>query len=200
MKAQDKPIKTELFIGKRLGKLTVIDFDHYKPKSKGTGRVAMWKCKCDCGNETIVGNSNLTSGATKSCGCLHIERVKDLHKKSIKPDAPFYSLLKEYQNGAKSRNFEWSISEEKFKELTSSPCYYCNEEPSKIRDRNGGNIFKGKPYTYNGIDRVNNKEGYTEENTVSCCWMCNMLKGTFDKDKFLNKIKQIAEKLNFQQD
>lgn len=28
-----------------------------------------WKCKCDCGNETIVDTRNLKSGHTKSCGC-----------------------------------------------------------------------------------------------------------------------------------
>lgn len=28
-----------------------------------------WKCKCDCGKETIVDTRNLKSGHTKSCGC-----------------------------------------------------------------------------------------------------------------------------------
>ena len=30
----------------------------------------MWKCLCDCGKEHIVRGSNLTTGRTKSCGCL----------------------------------------------------------------------------------------------------------------------------------
>lgn len=30
----------------------------------------MWLCKCDCGQSTIVEASNLTTGNTKSCGCL----------------------------------------------------------------------------------------------------------------------------------
>lgn len=29
-----------------------------------------WKCKCDCGNETVVSTCKLTSGHTRSCGCL----------------------------------------------------------------------------------------------------------------------------------
>lgn len=29
-----------------------------------------WKCRCDCGNETIVGQTLLQTGKTKSCGCL----------------------------------------------------------------------------------------------------------------------------------
>lgn len=29
-----------------------------------------WKCLCDCGKESIVSTANLTTGKTKSCGCL----------------------------------------------------------------------------------------------------------------------------------
>lgn len=52
------------FIGKRFNKLVVID---YAGKRAGMHR---WKCKCDCGNETIVGQTLLQTGKTKSCGCL----------------------------------------------------------------------------------------------------------------------------------
>ena len=33
----------------------------------------MYKCHCDCGKDTIVKGGNLTSGNTKSCGCLEKE-------------------------------------------------------------------------------------------------------------------------------
>lgn len=29
----------------------------------------LWKCRCDCGNESVVTTSDLTSGNTMSCGC-----------------------------------------------------------------------------------------------------------------------------------
>lgn len=51
-------------IGKRFGKLTVAG---YAGKRAGMHR---WLCRCDCGNETIVGQTLLQSGKTKSCGCL----------------------------------------------------------------------------------------------------------------------------------
>ena len=45
-------------VGKRFGKLVVV------------GRTdCAWKCICDCGKETEVATSHLTSGKTKSCGC-----------------------------------------------------------------------------------------------------------------------------------
>lgn len=46
--------------GKKFGSLTPFEY------VKG----GKWKCKCDCGNETMVDTRNLNSGHTKSCGCL----------------------------------------------------------------------------------------------------------------------------------
>ena len=57
------------FMGKRFGQLTVIE---YAGKRAGMHR---WKCVCDCGNETIVGQSLLQSGKTKSCGCLQAATI-----------------------------------------------------------------------------------------------------------------------------
>lgn len=42
----------------------------------------MWRCKCDCGNETIVPSSRLTSGNTKSCGCGSSRYLRKTHGKS----------------------------------------------------------------------------------------------------------------------
>lgn len=49
--------------GQRFGKLVAIEFAYRKKMN------TYWKCRCDCGNETIVNKSNLISGRTKSCGC-----------------------------------------------------------------------------------------------------------------------------------
>jgi len=39
---------------------------------------ALWNCLCVCGQyKTIIG-SDLTSGTTKSCGCLAIEHIREL--------------------------------------------------------------------------------------------------------------------------
>lgn len=51
------------WIGKRFGMLTVIAYD-----GKRSGK-HWWKCKCDCGNEVVVCQSNLKDGHTTSCGC-----------------------------------------------------------------------------------------------------------------------------------
>lgn len=54
--------------GQRFGKLVVIE------RAQNRGEQTMWRCKCDCGNETLVFASNLTrSQHTKSCGCLRLK-------------------------------------------------------------------------------------------------------------------------------
>lgn len=53
-------------VGKKYGKLTVINIDEKAEQGKGL----RWICQCECGNITSVLGSNLESGATRSCGCL----------------------------------------------------------------------------------------------------------------------------------
>lgn len=52
--------------GQRFGRLTVIE----RAENAKCGRT-MWNCKCDCGNEICVIGQNISSGRTKSCGCLY---------------------------------------------------------------------------------------------------------------------------------
>jgi len=58
-------------IGEKYGRLTVVAFDRLQ-KHK-----TYWKCVCDCGLTVIATGNNLRSGNTKSCGCLHREKVAE---------------------------------------------------------------------------------------------------------------------------
>jgi hypothetical protein len=55
-------------IGKRFGRLTVIEFAGMNYR-----RSATWRCLCDCGNEKTVDGNCLRMGWTRSCGCLNDE-------------------------------------------------------------------------------------------------------------------------------
>ncbi|MDN9632417.1 hypothetical protein KLL70_09960 [Clostridioides difficile] len=55
--------------GKKFGRLTAINSTNKKAKS---GHY-IWICKCTCGNEIKTTENNLTTGRTKSCGCLKKE-------------------------------------------------------------------------------------------------------------------------------
>lgn len=60
--------------GQRFGRLVVLKYagDEYIGKDNNSRYV----CKCDCGNEVIVGANKLKIGHTKSCGCLQKEKAK----------------------------------------------------------------------------------------------------------------------------
>lgn len=77
-------------IGKRFGRLTVVE---YGGKSAGMHR---WKCRCDCGNETTVGQTLLQNGKTKSCGCLQADIYKDNLKLT---DGTSVTILQSIKNG-----------------------------------------------------------------------------------------------------
>ena len=56
--------KTVDLLGQRFGRLAVTEY-----AGSRNGR-AVWRCKCDCGNEVDVFSSYLKTGDTQSCGCL----------------------------------------------------------------------------------------------------------------------------------
>ncbi len=62
------------YIGRRFGRLTVTGY------AGKCGGMHQWKCVCDCGRETVVGQTRLQSGKTKSCGCLQSE----IYRKNLK--------------------------------------------------------------------------------------------------------------------
>ena len=51
--------------GQRFGKLTVIE-----PTEERCETSIVWRCVCDCGNETFTAARSLVKGNTRSCGCL----------------------------------------------------------------------------------------------------------------------------------
>lgn len=63
--------------GERYGHLTVIEDLGTIYNSTGKCKIRGIKCKCDCGNETIVSNGILVAGRTISCGCMTALNPKD---------------------------------------------------------------------------------------------------------------------------
>lgn len=64
--------------GQKFGRLTVIE----RAKNYKSGQ-SRWLCKCNCGNEKVIGATNLRRGYTKSCGCLSKETMSTLKRKNI---------------------------------------------------------------------------------------------------------------------
>ena len=56
--------------GQKFGRLTVVE-QAGRTKSKKV----LWKCRCDCGNETQTDSGSLVTGNTTSCGCALKEAI-----------------------------------------------------------------------------------------------------------------------------
>ena len=56
--------------GKRFGRLTAIEIAGRRDHS------VVWRCRCDCGNIKDISSKHLSSGSTRSCGCLTTERLR----------------------------------------------------------------------------------------------------------------------------
>lgn len=61
--------RCEDLTGRKFGRLTVLGRAE-KPSARGD---VLWRCRCDCGNTTLVRRYELKSGGTVSCGCASQE-------------------------------------------------------------------------------------------------------------------------------
>jgi hypothetical protein len=66
-------LSKQLPVGNKYGRLTIVlPYDYTKSV-----------CLCDCGTEIIISNYSISSGKTKSCGCLRSENAKVVGKDII---------------------------------------------------------------------------------------------------------------------
>ena len=104
---------------------------------------AQWWCVCDCQlnklpNEqelTLVVGTNLTSGITKSCGCLQREIASEVHSKPNK-----YDWSKEYGVGFTSQpdsygRYEFYFDKEDFDKIKNYTWSFSNDYLRDTKDR-----------------------------------------------------------------
>lgn len=173
----------ELIIpGTRFHKLVCLQFVGRDHKSR---QRYLWRC--DCGTEKVIGAYNIKTGSTKSCGCYrkdgaHLVRVST---KEVCCNGKYLT----YKDRAVRSNLPFTLTYTEFSHLILAACEYCGST--------GRNCFKVKSHEdfyYNGIDRVDNSKGYTLENCVTCCFICNRAKSTMTRESFLTWIKEICTK------
>lgn len=73
-------------VGRRFGRLEVIEFSHTARAGKARQAVRKFRCKCDCGGEIVTSTTSLLREQTRSCGCLAKETLllyaKERHVKT----------------------------------------------------------------------------------------------------------------------
>lgn len=179
------------FSSQRFGRLVVSEFDHRDERWK-----IYWKCICDCGNITTVRIDHLVKGSIKSCGCLQSESRKKFVNRDTRgrprtvsyDDVALHVLYRNYKGSAKIRGLNFELTSDDFLHLIKGNCYYCGDAPNqKVKLKRYSEEF-----IYNGVDRVDNTKGYTQENCVPCCGICNQMKMDLSLNDFYKRIDAIA--------
>ena len=80
-----------------------------------------------------------------------------------------------YKAGAKQRKLPFSLSFTEFLAFWQNPCYYCKDAIAVI-----------------GIDRINNTLGYSLNNIVPCCRICNRMKLKMTQKAFITHCEKIV--------
>lgn len=168
--------------GKRFGRLVV-----QERSGSSKCHVPVYRCRCDCGNETRSLANSLRTGGARSCGCLNRERVRVKNTKAF-GEAAFNNILYVYRKQAHARGLNFLLTRDEFRALVVSECHYCGTSPRNVMKATGGN------FTYNGIDRTNNSEGYRLGNVVSCCRTCNIAKGTMSVAEFFSWVNRVHQR------
>lgn len=141
-------------LGLKFSRLRVIKFHSICKKS----RIAIWRCRCICGNYKNILSTSLKSGNTRSCSCLYLEAAR------------------------KSKNFTHKHSGKSIHNIWLAMFQRCTNKNNKAYPRYGGRKikickrwYKFENFLYDmgerpkkmTLDRINNNKGYSLKN---CRW------------------------------
>lgn len=186
-----KVLQSEHPIGKRINSFTVIK--HLERKFDRHWCIL----KCDCGTEVKYSYTDikiaLKKEKLKKCqSCLRIGQSRlDLQLENFQAEKNY--LFRRYKIGAKERQLEFILTKTEFEQIIQQNCTYCGQIPSRPQTFK---IDKNLTFFYNGVDRINSNEGYTNKNCVPCCTTCNQAKSTKSKKDFLDWILKVAKHSN----
>jgi hypothetical protein len=141
-----------------------IRVEKYYPPGGNGGRKNVYIFECiECDNEIkLKARSRLTTATGLCVKCNN----KRMHPAALKARRlrPFEAMYHKIHDSAKERKKTIELTYEQFLLKTKiNNCHYCNEK-----------VFWNKygQSCYN-LDRKDNDEGYSDENTVVCCYKCN---------------------------
>lgn len=149
-----------------------------------------WICKCDCGTVKRIRGYHIVSGMD-NCGCQTSVRRSLRMRKPIR-DSFVKMMFNAYKHGAKSRQIEFTLTSLEFETMMFSQCEYCKVDPYAIHVRT---FIDGTSdsLTWNGVDRIDSTQGYTRNNCVPCCKICNAAKSDLTLQEFTSWVSRLTQ-------
>lgn len=74
---------------------------------------------------------------------------------------------------ANKKRLQFTLSIDEFNNLLSMPCSYCGSTSSMT------------------MDRIDSSDGYTQENVLPACYICNTMKFRLSTEAFIKHVKKI---------
>lgn len=135
------------------------------------------KCFDEKKEKTFINEKGKMTDWCKECR----DENKEFEKTRNRDRSEYYNrievLKKDYFKRTVRKNIPYDLSNEQFEELINNKCYYC------------GSIDENK---YNGIDRKDSSLGYTFDNCLTCCGVCNLQKGINLPDIYIKQCIHIC--------
>ena len=163
-------------IGKKFGRLTILGLHHKNKNNR------YYNCVCDCGKNTIVSQAHLSSGHTKSCGCLALENIKKSSFKHGLIDTRLYSIFTNMKTRCYNKN------NYKYNRYGGRGIIICEDWLNNFELFYNWAMLNG--YKDNlTIDRIDCDGNYCPEN---CRWV-SVSKNSKNKKNFIISEKQAEE-------
>lgn len=102
---------------------------------------------------------------------IEVERSRKWQKAN-----PVWNSWLNTKRSARQRGYEWGLEREAFDALVLADCYYCGAAPSPV----------------NGVDRIDNSQGYIAGNVTTACQHCNYAKRQMNRQDFINWVRRVA--------
>jgi hypothetical protein len=157
------------------------------------------KCMCTCGTVSDVYVGHLKNGASTRCvECRFKLQSRKRNKRAVYTAEQMYlnRIFRRSKQSAEERGLQWALTKEEVSIIIQQECYWggCAPEIRYYRIRGKDDVTRSRPEVSmiaNGMDRKDNTEGYTWDNTVPCCKQHNSMKSDLSIDAFLSLVSSV---------